>query len=83
MGIYMRWPDGRAKAFTTSYDDGFQQDAALIHLMEQYGIRGTFNLNGGFLHQEGRCPTEIYKTSGQEIARHGQDIGKKTGCKEQ
>ena len=67
----MRWPDGRAKAFTTSYDDGFQQDAALICLMDRYGIRGTFNLNGGFLRREGLCSTEIYKTGGQEIALHG------------
>lgn len=42
---FMRYPGGRAKAVTLSYDDGVQQDMHMIELMKQYGVKGTFNLN--------------------------------------
>lgn len=45
----MLFPGGKQKAFTMSYDDGVTQDEQLIALMEQYGIRGTFNLNPGLM----------------------------------
>lgn len=35
------------KYFTISYDDGVSQDARIVALMKEYGIRGTFNLNSG------------------------------------
>ncbi len=35
------------KFFTISYDDGLEQDREIIRLMEQYGIRGTFNISSG------------------------------------
>lgn len=35
------------KYFTLSYDDGLEQDKALLALMRKYGIKGTFNLNSG------------------------------------
>lgn len=42
---YMRYPDGKGKAITLSYDDGVQQDIPMIALMKKYGVKGTFNLN--------------------------------------
>lgn len=45
--IYMRYPGGRAKCLTLSYDDCVQQDMRLCALMRQYGIAGTFNVNSG------------------------------------
>ncbi len=42
---YMRYPNGKGKAITLSYDDGVQQDIPMIALMKKYGIKGTFNLN--------------------------------------
>ncbi len=45
--IYMRFPGGRDKCLTLSYDDGVTQDARMIELMKQYGIAGTFNINSG------------------------------------
>lgn len=42
---FMRYPDGKTKAVTISYDDGVQQDIEMIDLMRKYGIKGTFNLN--------------------------------------
>ncbi len=41
------FPQGRAKAFTMSYDDGVTQDIRLMGLMDRYGLKGTFNLNSG------------------------------------
>ena len=79
------WPEGKKKAFTVSYDDGIEQDRRLIQMMNERGIRGTFNLNSGLLGRKGRVAagkkevdhikvpaeeiTELY--AGHEIAAHG------------
>ncbi len=42
------------KYFTISYDDGLCQDAVIIRLMQNYGIRGTFNINSGLFGSEGK-----------------------------
>lgn len=41
--------DGKTKALTFSYDDAVTQDQRLIALLDKYGMKGTFNLNSGFL----------------------------------
>ena len=38
---------GKNKALTFSYDDGFEQDIRFIELLNKYGMKGTFNLNNG------------------------------------
>ena len=58
MNNYMQFPGGRQKALTLSYDDGVQQDARLIELLDRYGIKCTFNLNGDALQEEERSYTE-------------------------
>ena len=40
-GMFMRFPKGRAKALTLSYDDGTEQDIRLIRIMNQNGLKGT------------------------------------------
>ena len=45
---YMRFPGGKAKALTLSYDDGVRQDKKLIEIFNKNGIKGTFNI-----HSEG------------------------------
>lgn len=52
MNLYMRFPQGKAKCLTLSYDDGVQQDEQLCNLMEAYGIAGTFNVNSGLYVSE-------------------------------
>ena len=42
---YMRFPEGREKALTFSYDDGVLADRKLIEIFDRYGLKGTFNLN--------------------------------------
>ena len=49
------FPEGRWKAFTLSYDDGNDCDVRLVEMMRKYGVKGTFNVNGGML---GKTPTE-------------------------
>ncbi|WP_160677180.1 polysaccharide deacetylase family protein [Clostridium sp. C8-1-8] len=83
-GIFLRFPEGRTKALTLSYDDGVEQDVKLIEIMNKYGLKGTFNLNSGLYAPEGtiypngqihrrmaeKKVTEVYKNSGQEVAVH-------------
>ena len=45
----MLWPEGRRQALTFSYDDGVVQDRRLIAIMRKNGLKGTFNLDSGFL----------------------------------
>ncbi len=81
------FPGGKTKAFTMSYDDGTIHDKRLIEIMNRYGIKGTFNLNSGFLsvpnvmkrrNEEGvlDCtridPSEVPALyQGHEVAGHG------------
>ena len=41
------FPNGKLKALTLSYDDGVEQDARLIDILNRYKIKATFNLNSG------------------------------------
>ena len=43
---------GKNKAITFSYDDAVTQDIRLVELFNKYGIKGTFNLNSGYLGTE-------------------------------
>ena len=43
--IKKRYPNGKAKAFNITYDDGVLQDVRFVELMNQYGLKCTFNLN--------------------------------------
>lgn len=85
MSIFMRFPEGKRKALTFSYDDGVEQDIRLIEIMQKYGLKGTFNLNSGCYAPEGTVypegtihrrmtkqqVTKLYKDSGMEVAVHG------------
>jgi len=78
---YLRFPGFRRKAVTLSYDDGVRQDKRLVDIMKRYGIKGTFNINGGGIAKEITSPTsgkltkeeilETYIPSGMEVACHG------------
>ena len=43
----------KKKAVTFSYDDGVTQDIRLIELLNQYGLKCTFNLNSETLGKKG------------------------------
>ncbi len=48
-----RFPDGKQKAVTLSYDDGTIHDRQMVDILDLYGVRGTFHLNSGKLGTEG------------------------------
>lgn len=78
---YIRFPDFKLKAITFSYDDGVRQDKRLISIMKKYGLKGTFNVNGGLFGnkyenvEKGRMTKQealdLYLPSGMEVAIHG------------
>lgn len=83
--IYMRFPGGKAKALTLSYDDGVEQDRTMIEILNRHGLKCTFNLNSGLYAEEGKvyepgtihrrmsksAVTGLYTGSGHEVAVHG------------
>lgn len=82
--LHLRFPNGRTKALTLSYDDGVEQDKQLVEIMNKYGLKGTFNLNSGLYAEEGtvypkgqihrrmtkKQILETFQDSGQEVAVH-------------
>ena len=72
--VIERYPNYANKAVMFSFDDGRAEDAQLIELFNQYGVRGTFNLNSNLqlLSQESdeqkAYVRELYKN--QEVANH-------------
>ncbi len=53
MSTFYRFPSGLHKAVTLSYDDGVEQDIRLMEILDQHGIKCTFNLNSGCWAPEG------------------------------
>lgn len=51
--MQMLFPNGLRKALTLSYDDGVEQDAELISILNLHGLKCTFNLNSGCWAAEG------------------------------
>ncbi len=90
--MYLRFPGGRKKAFTISYDDNVTQDERLIRLMEKYKIKGTFNIIGNWFAEEDavfpedetyinvteKKAKEIYDNEFVEVANHGMNHTKMT-----
>lgn len=78
MNIFMRFPNGKAKALTLSYDDGVLQDKRLIDILKPYGIKATFNINSGMFSDEdatgGRMSAnqikDTYSNSDHEVGIH-------------
>jgi peptidoglycan/xylan/chitin deacetylase (PgdA/CDA1 family) len=82
--LFMRFPEGKAKAFTLSYDDGVDLDARLIALFDKHSLKATFNINSGLYSAEGATRPDgyfyrlsrsqasaLYNKNGHEIATHG------------
>ena len=48
---FLRFPGGKPKAVTFSYDDGEREDIRLAQIINRYGIKCTFNINSDFVAQ--------------------------------
>ena len=72
--VFMRYPGGKAKAVTFSYDDGIPQDRRLAEIFTNHSLKATFNFNCAknrdfnFSNDE---IVELFLSKGHEIAVHG------------
>ena len=76
---FMRFPEGKTKAVTFSYDDGCKQDLRTVKVLHDYGLKGTFNINSARIDKEAGgwhlTEDEIKKNildKGHEVATHGE-----------
>lgn len=76
---FLRYPEGRSKAVTFSYDDGCRHDLRLAKTLSKYGIKCTFNLSSGSILKNksdwNLTKEEILEyviKAGHEIAVHGE-----------
>ena len=74
----MRFPNFKLKALSLSFDDGLKTDERLVKIILDYGLKGTFNLNSGYMADKAdqmRLDLEkacnLYLSSGMEVAVHG------------
>lgn len=71
---FIRFPGGRSKAVTFSYDDGSKQDKRLAQTLDRYGIKCTFNLNSSRLLEGTQLTVQDAEElilRGHEVAVHG------------
>ena len=76
--IYTQFPGGKHKVLTLSYDDGKIEDRRLVDILNENGIKATFNVNSGLVNDhfdeyyKERIPMEEYRDlyKGHEVAVH-------------
>lgn len=73
--FFMAYPEWKQKAVTFSYDDGNVKDRDLVAIFNEFGVKGTFNLNSEKFFENGaenniskNEVNELYK--GHEVAVH-------------
>ncbi len=75
MRVEYRFPGGRRKVLTFSYDDGNRCDERLADIFSAANMKATFNLNGGWMAWNGKIHADelkrIFIDRGHEVACHG------------
>ena len=69
---FMRFPGGKGKAFTMSYDDGCEHDIRFSDVITKYGLKCTFNLTS--MERIALSAKEVKEhilSRGHEVAVHG------------
>lgn len=73
---FLRFPGGKFKAVTLSYDDGNLSDLKLIEIINKYKLKGTFNINSSAVDKPGKLSRKHIEENiiqgGHEIAIHGE-----------
>lgn len=73
--MFLRFPGGKFKAVTLSYDDGDKSDIRLARVLDAHKMKGTFNINSAWMERETKLsPAEIKEhllDKGHEVAVHG------------
>ncbi len=73
---FMRYPEGKTKAVTFSYDDGVIYDLRLAEVCDKYGIKVTFNVCSSLVGDSDRLSADDMRdlvSRGHEIAVHGHE----------
>ncbi len=72
---FLRFPGGKPKAVTLSYDDGSLSDIKLTGTVNKYALKCTYNLVGSLVEEESRLSIDFIKKEilgrGHEVANHG------------
>lgn len=71
---FLKFPGGKSKAFTMSYDDGCPEDMRLVKTITKCGLKCTFNWNCEKLREHHFSTAEMkeyFLSKGHEIAVHG------------
>lgn len=75
--VNMRYPNGLAKAFTMSFDDGYKNDARFVESFLNYDLKATFYLSTGYIggtsssiHAKMEDAVALYANTGMEIGSH-------------
>ncbi len=73
--MFLRFPGGKDRAVTFSYDDARYADKRLAEIFDKYGMKCTFNVNADELRPGDNFSVsemkEIFLDKGHEIAAHG------------
>lgn len=83
--VFLRYPGGKGKALTLSYDDGVVYDIKLMEILNTYGLKCTFNISSdrfskvslltdkenGDRRMTKEEAQKLYTDCGHEIASHG------------
>lgn len=74
---FLRFPQGKFKAVTLSYDDGHIADIRLAEVLDRHGIKCTFNVNTARFGDLKKLTADEIKRhmidKGHEVAVHGDD----------
>ncbi len=66
----LRFPNGKSRAMTFSYDDGIPADLRLVELLNKYGVKCTFNINTAFYDNGKEPDNRLKKSQIKEIAEN-------------
>lgn len=71
---FLRFPGGKTKAVTLSYDDGQSEDMRFSDKITSYGLKATFNLNSEGIRESYLTTEQVREyilDRGHEVAVHG------------
>ena len=66
----LRFPNGKSRAMTFSYDDGIPADLRLLELLNKYKVKCTFNINTAHYDNGNEPDNRLKKSQIKEIAEN-------------
>ncbi|MBQ7779066.1 MAG: polysaccharide deacetylase family protein [Clostridia bacterium] len=70
---FMRFPEGKTKAVTFSYDDGVRSDVRLAEICDKYGLKATFNICSTLI-ASGEGESRLSENDMKKLISHGHEI---------